>query len=423
MDEKLLQYIWKYRLFTANNIQTIDGNIVEILDVGEENHNSGPDFLRARIKIDKTLWVGSVELHLKSSDWNKHQHNTDNAYNNVILHVVYQYDVDVKDKNGIILPTLELKDKINSSLIAEYRQYMESTHDIVCQNHFAEVDLFRCLAWLDRLAVNRLEKRMQYIEKQLANNAAYTEEVFYHIVAKSFGFKINAEPMLLVAKSLDLRILAKQKDSLLQIEALGQAGLLEDDFTDDYPRQLQKEYRFLQAKFKLQPACDYAMWHWARLYPGGQPHIRLVQLAALIHQSTALLSKILEMDNIEDLRNLFSLTASLYWDTHFRFDVPAKQKTQKKLGKDSVDSLIINAVLPFLFAYASWQNDTNLKNKVIAFYESIPLENNKIVKHYTRLRNDFSNALQSQALIELYESYCKPRLCLQCGIGIHLLKN
>lgn len=425
MDEKLLQYIWKYRLFNSCKLQTVEGEAVDILSVGEENSNSGPDFLRAKIRIAQTLWAGSVELHIKSSDWNKHRHSQDNAYNNVVLHVVYQYDVPVCDKNGVSVPTLELKNLINASLITEYRQYMESSHTIVCQNRFAEVDSFRCFAWLDRLMLDRLEKRTQHIENDLKSNIFHKEEVFYHIIAKAFGFKTNAEPMLMVAKSLNLNVLAKQKDSLLQIEALflGQAGLLEGDFADDYPQQLQKEYRFLQAKFKLQPACDYAMWHWARLYPSGQPHIRLVQMAALVHQSTALLSKVLEINTIEGIERLFSVTASAYWDTHFRFDVPAKQKSKKKLGKSSVNSLIINAILPFLFAYASWQNDTNLKNKVITLYESIPLENNRIVKYYTCLRKDFNNALQSQALIQLYESYCKPRHCLQCGIGIQLLKN
>ena len=425
MDEKLLQYIWKYRLFNSCSLQTIEGESIDIVSIGEENGNSGPDFLRAKIRIAHTLWVGSVELHIKSSDWNKHKHSQDEAYNNVVLHVVYQYDVPIYDKNAVAVPTLELKNLINTSLITEYRQYMESTHTIVCQNRFAEVDSFRCFAWLDRLMLDRLEKRTQHIEKELKSNVFHKEEVFYHIVAKAFGFKTNAEPMLMVAKSLNLNILAKQKDSLLQIEALflGQAGLLGGSFVDDYPQQLQKEYRFLQSKFKLQPACDYAMWHWTRLYPSGQPHIRLVQLAALVHQSTALLSKILEMNTIGDIERLLSVTASDYWDTHFRFDVVAKQKSKKKLGKSSVNSLIINAILPFLFAYASWQNDMNLKNKVITLYESIPLENNQIVKYYTCLRKDFNNSLQSQALIELYESYCKPRRCLQCGIGIHLLKN
>ena len=425
MDEKLLHYIWKYRLFEVGEYVTTQGDTLVIVSNGTENKDSGPDFFDARIKVGNTLWAGCVELHLKSSDWLQHNHFQDDAYNNVVLHVVYEHDKDVLTAKGEILPTLELKPLIDSRLIEKYRSYMESTHDIVCKNQFTEVDSFRLFAYLDRLLIERLEGKTVNIEENLTKQVFNKEEVFYHTLAASFGFKINALPFRLLAESLPLVYLAKQKDNLTQIEAMlfGQAGLLPAEKGDDYTELLKKEYAFLQRKFNLQPLCDAAMWKFAKMYPQGFPTMRIAEFAALIYRSSALLSKILETKSVDELIEMFTVTPSDYWKSHYRFGVSAKKAGRRTLGKQAAISLLINTVLPFLFAYSRWNNDEILRNRVVDFYENLDLETNAITRKYTALRPDFSNALHSQALIQLHNKYCLPKQCLHCGIGLHLLKT
>ena len=423
MDEKLLRYIWKYRLFEVGEYATTQGDALDIVSGGTENNDSGSDFFDARIKINNTLWAGCVELHLKSSDWTAHHHSQNEAYNNVILHVVFEHDKEIFTSKGEILPTLELKSLIDSTLIEKYRSYMESSHVIVCKNQFAEVDAFRLFAYLDRLLIERLEAKTVKIEEALTKQVYHKEEVFYHTLADSFGFKINALPFRLLAESLPLLALAKQKDNLTQIEAMlfGQAGLLPTAKGDDYVELLKKEYVFLQRKFNLEPLCDAAMWKFAKMYPQGFPTIRLSQFAALIYRSSSLLSKILETKSVDELIRMFTVSASEYWQTHYRFGVKAKKTSTHILGKQAIISLLINTVLPFLFAYSRWNNNEVLRNRVIDFYENLDFETNAITRKFTALRPDFTNALHSQALLQLHNKYCLHKQCLHCGIGLHLL--
>ena len=419
MDEKLLQYIWKHKLFANSDLKTVSGEMLSIKRFGSLNTDSGPDYVDVQIKMNDALWAGCVELHLKSSDWEKHNHQNDNAYSNVILHVVYEHDKAIFT-NGSLLPTLELKPLINSQLIDTYRNYMSSLQDIVCQNRFGEVDSFRLFSWLDRLLIERLEERTTQIEHLLEKTINHKEEAFYHYLAASFGFKINALPFSLLAKSLPLTYLAKQKDSLLQIEAMlfGQADLLPKESTDDYSQALKKEYHFLQNKFSLQPLCKSSMWKFAKIYPSGFPTVRIAQFAALVHQSSALLSKILAVENVAELTKMFTVKASDYWTSHYQFGKPASKEMEKTLGADAVNSLLINTVLPFLYAYSRWNSNQLLQNRVIEFYESLPFENNKITRKFTVLRPDFSNALHSQSLTQLYNKYCTGKQCLRCGVGL-----
>jgi hypothetical protein len=424
MDEQLLQYIWKYRLFEVGEYFTVQGELLEIVSNGTENNNSGPDFFDARIKIGDTLWAGCVELHLKSSDWTAHNHSQDDAYNNVVLHVVYEYDKDIFTHKGEILPTFELKPLIDNSLIEKYRLYMQSSHDIVCKNQFATIDAFRLFAYLDRLLIERLETKTVKIEEALEKQVYHKEEVFYHTLAASFGLKINELPFRLLAESLPLTVLAKQKDNLTQIEAMlfGQAALLPAEKGDDYVELLKKEYAFLQRKFNLEPLCEAAMWKFAKMYPQGFPTLRIAQFAALIYRSSSLLSKILDTQTVEELIKMFTVTASHYWQSHYRFGVSTKKTGKRTLGKQAVISLLINTVLPFLFAYSRWNNNEDLRNRVVDFYEKLDLESNAVTRKYIALRPDFSNALHSQALIQLHNKYCLQKQCLHCGIGLHLLK-
>ncbi|MDR0605306.1 MAG: DUF2851 family protein [Bacteroidales bacterium] len=425
MDEKLLQYIWKHKLFVMSNLQTVSGENVSIMSVGFTNPDSGPDYINVRLKLNDTLWVGCVEIHLNSSDWDKHKHQQDEAYSNVILHVVYEHDKDIYTTAGKCLPTLELKPLINQKVIDIYRLYMNSSSDIPCQNQFDTVDAFRLFSWLDRLLIERLEERTQEIKRLLEKKVHNKEEVFYYYLAQAFGFKTNALPFSLLAESLPLIYLSKQKNNLFQLEAMlfGQADLLPTDDTDEYTDALRKEYTFLQKKFSLTPLCRASMWKFAKLYPSGFPTIRIAQFAALIHQSSALLSKALETDNIEGLTKLFTAKASDYWKSHYRFGKSSLKVTDKGLGEFAVHSLLINTALPFMYAYSQWEGNQVLQNKVISLYEQLPFETNGTVRKFIPLRSDFSNALHSQSLMQLYNKYCSSKQCLHCGIGISLISN
>ena len=424
MDEKLLQYIWKHKLFDITEYKTTSGESMSIISFGTENFNSGPDFVDAKIKIGNTLWAGCVELHLCSSDWEKHNHQEDNAYKNVILHVVYEHDKNITTSSGTIVPTFELKRLINPELINKYKTYMSSFHEIVCKNQFPEIDSFCLFSWLDRLLIERLEAKTAQIEQLLKKNVQNKEEVFYHYLAAAFGFKTNSLPFSLLAESLPLSCLAKQKNNLLQLEAMlfGQAGLLPDTAPDDYCENLKKEYNFLKRKFSLQPICKSAMWKFAKMYPSGFPTIRIAQFAALIHQSSFLLSKVLKAEKVEDLIKIFSVKTSSYWKSHYRFGVPASRTMERNLGNSATYSLIINTVLPFLYAYSKWQEDETLREKVVTFFEALPFEDNTVVRKYIDLHPDFCNALHSQALTQLFNNYCLSKQCLCCGIGLNLMK-
>jgi hypothetical protein len=272
-----------------------------------------------------------------------------------------------------------------------------------------------------------MEERVQQIEQLFVKkNCHKKEEIFYHHLANAFGFKTNALPFSLLAESLPLFCLTKQKDNLLQIEAMlfGQADLLPaDDYTDDYTEALRKEYALLQKKFSLKPLCQSSVWKFAKLYPSGFPTIRIAQFAALIHRSSALLTKILHAETLEELTTLFTVEASDYWKSHYQFGKPSSKRMDKVLGKTAVNSLLINTVLPFMYIYSQGENDQVLQNKIITMYEHLPLEDNKIVRKFTLQRSDFSNALHSQGLIQLYNKYCSSKQCLHCAIGVFLMYN
>lgn len=423
-DEYLLQYIWKIRALAHLSYVSSTGEKVGIIAPGEENIHSGPDFINAKIQIGNTMWAGCVEIHIRASDWNRHGHQHDAAYNNVVLHVVYDNDVPVYNSKGEQVPAIEWKSVLNEQMYEQYAYYRQNAEEIVCLQSAHRVEPLQLYSWMDMLLVERLENRMTDIEQQLKQHNDHKEEVFYHMIAKAFGFKINALPMLITAQSLPLLYLAKQKNQLLSIEALlyGQAGMLQGKFADEYPQQLQQEYAFLQSKYHIKPICSSSMWKYAKMYPGGFPDIRLSQLAALIFHSSSLLSKALEAEDVQELERMFTVSASSYWNTHYRFDVAARTSSVKRMGRQAVHSIIINTVLPYMYAYAVWHEQVELKHKVVHFYENLPMEQNTIVRKYKHLEPMIHNALHSQALIEMYEHYCTGKQCNKCAIGLYLLK-
>ncbi|MDB5288625.1 MAG: hypothetical protein JWR05_3574 [Mucilaginibacter sp.] len=422
--EDFLHYVWKFRLFDRINLQTTQGEELEIYSTGLHNTHAGPDFQNARIRIGETTWAGNAELHLSSSDWQRHGHTADNAYDNVILHVVYRDDEPLFRTDGRRVPTLELKDRISPDLYNRYHNLIFGAKTIIpCEASIATVDGLTMQNWLTRILVERLEKKSETVIATLNLNRGDWEETFYQFLAANFGFKTNALPFELMAKSLPQNILAKHKNNLMQIEALifGQAGFLDEDFTDEYPRSLKKEYEFLKKKFNLTPIESH-LWKFLRMRPQNFPTIRLAQFAALVVQSNHLFSKVLETKEVKALRDLFNnIQINNYWETHYRFDKESKP-VGKHLGVASVDTILLNTVALFLFSYGKHLQQQYFISRSLKLLENIPGEQNSIMTDFANLGLEINTAFESQALLELKNNYCDYKKCLQCGVGIKILK-
>ncbi|BAU55858.1 DUF2851 family protein [Mucilaginibacter gotjawali] len=422
--EDFLHYIWKFRLFDRDRLQTGDGEALEIFSPGLHNSDSGPDFQNARIRIGDTVWAGNIEVHLSSSDWKKHGHAADNAYGNIILHVVYKDDIPLVLPDGRRVPTLELQNRIPDELYSRYHQLIFGEQTIIpCEASIGAVDSLTLHNWLTRVLVERLEKKSVAVTAALALNRGDWEETFYQFLAANFGFKINALPFELLAKSLPQNILAKHKNNPMQIEALvfGQAGFLGEDFKDEYPLKLKEEYGFLQKKYKLAPVETH-LWKFMRLRPANFPTIRLAQFAALIIRSNHLFSKLLEIKDVKVLKALFTdIKVNPYWEDHYRFDI-ASPRSSKNIGEASVDILLLNTMALFLFSYGKYNQQQHFINRSLQLLEHLPCENNKIITDFSNLGVKIKTAFESQALIELKNNYCNYKKCLHCGVGNKILK-
>jgi predicted nucleic acid-binding protein len=423
-SEDFLHYIWKFRLFDRINLQTTQGEELEIYSTGLHNTHAGADFQNARIRIGETTWAGNAELHLSSSDWQRHGHTADNAYDNVILHVVYRDDEPLFRTDGRRVPTLELKDRISPDLYNRYHNLIFGAKTIIpCEASIATIDGLTMQNWLTRILVERLEKKSEVVIATLNLNRGDWEETFYQFLAANFGFKTNALPFELMAKSLPQNILAKHKNNPMQIEALifGQAGFLNEDFTDEYPRSLKKEYEFLKKKFNLTPIESH-LWKFLRMRPQNFPTIRLAQFAALVVQSNHLFSKVLETKEVKALRDLLNnIEINDYWETHYRFDKESKP-VGKHLGAASVDTILLNTVTLFLFSYGRHLQQQYFISRSLKLLENIPGEQNSIMTDFANLGLKINTAFESQALLELKNNYCNYKKCLQCGVGIKILK-
>ena len=422
-SEDFLHYIWTYKLFNTKELKTVQNENIIIIKSGQHNTDAGPDFFNAQIKLVDTIWAGNVEIHINSSDWEKHHHDNDNAYNNVVLHVVYQHDKEINNANGNAIPTLELKNLIDLKLVTNYQQLISSKNWIPCSNQIAGVDTFILNNWMERLVFERLERKSQEITQTLILNKNDWEETFYQVLFKYFGLKINSIPFLLLAKSTSLKVIEKHK-TIFSVEALlfGQAGFLDENMEDEYYKRLKKEFQFLISKFSLSP-MDKSLWKFLRLRPANFPTIRIAQLANLLTNEPRLFSKILAVNSVKELNKMFELTASKYWDNHYQFGVEQLKNMEKRTGKLMIESLIINVVVPILFVYATTTQNEELKNKAIQFLEQLNSENNSIIDNFEFYGVEAKSALQSQALIELKTMYCSQKKCLTCSVGNNLIKS
>ena len=415
-----MQYIWQHQLIDTTHLTTTDGRRVQVIDAGRLNTNAGPDFFNAKIRIDGCLWVGNIEIHYKASDWKRHNHHTDKSYDSVILHVVEVDDMSVKRTNGEIIPQLVMR--AAPTLRGDYQKLVDNAPMLSCGERLPGIEPFLITDWLNSLSLERLQSKSERIETWLELYKGNWEEVCYITLSRNMGFGINSDAFERLARSLPLSFLQKHADSLFQLESflLGQAGLLTEKRNDDnYYTRLSGEYAFLQNKFGLTPLTQDA-WKFFRLRPQNFPHRRLAMLAQYIYGGFSLFAKLCNATNIEDMRALFQVQLSGYWDTHYTFDTTSPASTSV-LGVPAIDIILINTVAPLLYAYGIYSCNDVYTDRAQWIWESLRPEQNNIVKRFAAIGITAHSALESQAIIQLYNEYCLNKKCLYCRIGHKLL--
>jgi hypothetical protein len=420
--ERLLHYVWKYKLYFPETLVTTEGIPVSVIDTGIPNTDAGPDFFNAKIKIGDTLWAGNVEIHDKASDWFRHHHDTDKAYDSVVLHLVGVADAAVCRTTGAPIPQAVLA--IPPTVQRNIDWLMHREEPIPCRSRIREIEPIQLSSWVNALLSERLERKTNDILLLLEQYGDDWNEVFYIILTRSFGFGVNSDAFERLAKSLPFRYIQKQRGSSSQIEAMlfGQAGMLTETIAGcHYYSLLQQEYKFFAHKFGLQP-LDESLFKNLRMRPNNFPHVKLAQLAALWHRYDALFSTIRDEENPEQIKRLFRVHPSDFWQTHYHFH-HASPQAEKLLGANALNIVLINVVVPMLFAFGRKNNLPEYNERAIRFLETIPAEKNMIVSTFCSAGMQAQHAGDSQALIQLKREYCEKKKCLYCRIGFRLLKR
>ena len=423
MKEEFLHYVWKYQLFSVHNLKTTTQESLSVLKIGLHNHNSGPDFLNVKIQLNKQIWVGNVEIHLKSSDWYLHNHETDVNYDAVILHVVWEDDATIYMKNNMALPTLVLKNLVDKRALKNYQNLFSTQQRwISCQNEIHLIDDFTLNNWKERLFFERLERKSEEINNLLQQENNNFEAVLFQLLAKNFGLKVNGDAFLRLAQSVNFTVVNKVRFSETQFAALlfGQAGFLDQEIEDEYHQQLKKEYRFLKHKYNLIFIAN-GQFSFFRMRPNNFPTIRIAQLVALFSKHQNLFSKLIKTSKLQDFYELFSIDIHPFWKTHYNFEKASKSST-KKLTKSFVDLLIINTIIPLKFLYQKNKGDVN-EESFLGILKNIKPEKNNIISKFSDLKITAKNAFETQALLELKNKYCAPKRCLECAIGSTLINK
>lgn len=418
MNEKLLQFIWQHQYFNRSDLKCDFGQDVSIIFPGYFNTDQGPDFLMARIRIGQTIWVGNIELHIRSSDWERHGHTQDWHYRNVVLHVVWMDDRPGKSK----CPVLELKGRIPRLLLDQYEQWMQSPLYIPCHKKITSLHPAGWEGWKKQLLMNRLHRSGTRIREYLEESRQHWEESLWWLLARNFGLRVNSDAFESIARSVPLNFFSKLRGRTDQLEALllGQAGLLSREFMEDYPRMLKNEYLFMREKFGLVPSSIPVFF--LRMRPVNFPTVRLAQLATLMNDQAGLFSRLREADSYRTVQHLFQVKASPYWDYHYLLDELTAYRP-KQLGEQMVQSIMINTVCPMLFTYGEWMKDNYQKEKALSWLKEIPAENNAIIRQYRTLGLEINETSSSQAILELKKYYCDEKRCLECAIGASILKK
>ena len=421
--EKLMQYVWKHRLWRSEDMVTNTGKKVRVVDPGLLNTDAGPDFFNAKIEIDGHMWVGNVEMHYRATDWKRHHHDSDKAYDSVILHVVAKDDAPVRRTNGELIPQLVLE--VSPQFNADYASLVGATIEVPCATKIKQVPHLTIVEWVEGLAFERLHGKVERIHQLLNSFNGSWEDVCYVTLARNFGFGINNDAFERLARRTPLRLLGKHSDSVLQIEALlfGQAGMLDAQKPgmDSYYNQLCTEYAFLSNKFQLTP-MEKESWKLFRIRPQNFPYRRIAMLAQFIEGGFRMMNRILETEGEKEMRALFEMELSGYWTKHYTFGKPNERATAT-LSRSSIDIILINTVAPLLYAYGELTGNYEMTDKAIKLLEDLRAENNSIVSHFVAYGIDCPDALTSQALVQLKREYCDARKCIYCKIGHHLLSK
>ena len=423
IKEDFLHYLWKLKKFDLSNLMTSNGHDINIINFGTYNTDSGPDFFNAKVKIDDTLWVGNIEIHVHSSDWIKHNHQFDKAYNNVILHVVYEDDISIRTQSNIKIPTLELKNRIFKNDLKNYKLLRFNKDWVSCQKLFDSSSPFSKLRAIEKALTDRLLSKSSRLKDIYNRKDSDWNEAFFIFLARYFGMKVNADAFEMLANSIPYKAILKENDQLLKIEALlfGQSGLLDRDFKDEYPNKLKKEYAHLKIKYNIEP-IPVSIWKFSKLRPPNFPTIRIAQLAKLLFDNKGFFSKIIESDSLKNIKYLFKAKVSGYWINHYMFDEESKAR-QKSLGNSAIDILMINTVVPTIFLYGLLENSEGHNQKAIDYLSEIAPEKNSVINKWIDLGFNVSSAYDTQALLELKQSYCRKYRCLECPIGNDLMNK
>ena len=419
--EQLLHYVWKHKIFPLKELKTTTGQQVEVIDTGLANTDAGPDFFNAKLKLDGVLWIGNIEIHERSSDWFKHGHHADTGYNSVILHIASEIDTEISRSNGERIPQIQLI--CPEAVRTNYKELLETDSYPPCYRIIPSLSPFTAHSWMTALQMERFEQKATLLNERLKRCQGNWEDAFFITLARNFGFGLNGDAFETWAHRLPFRAVDKHRNDLFQIEAIffGQAGILEDSDGDGYYLRLKKEYTYLQHKFGLIP-MDASLWRFLRLRPANFPHIRIAQLACLYHRAYGLLSRIMETETLQGVRDILKGGTSEYWLTHYTFggSSPSRPKT---LSNTSLDLLIINTVVTFLYAYGLHKGNRVLCARAGSFLEELKAENNYITRMWEQCGMKASNAADSQALIQLKKEYCDKKKCLYCRIGYEYLKR
>lgn len=423
MTEDFLAWLWHNKLLNAEALITDMGREIIIVHPGHLNNDSGPDFFNARIQIDGILSAGNVEIHVKSSDWNIHRHQHDPMYNNVILHVVHECDRMVLNNAGNQVETLEIKDHYNHELYDRYLELNNKMQIVVCKDQLHKLNTLQQIGWLDRLFADRLESKLEQVAILKQKGVTSANEVLYHLLARNFGFKVNAEPFSMLARSIPYNVILKHLDSAIQIEALlfGQSGFLNAMYKDPYPMNLRREYQHLSRKYDLAP-LQKEVWKFMRLHPNNFPTIRISQFAMVLNNLNLISGLLDSSPSYENVRRLFNISAAPYWDDHFVFDQLSSPK-KKRLGSDAIHNIIINTLSVFLFWQGKIMGDQFRVDHAINLARKCPPENNRIIRQWKDTPVEINDAVCTQALYHLTTQFCNQKKCLNCTWGTHFISG
>ncbi|MFK5880024.1 MAG: DUF2851 family protein [Flavobacteriaceae bacterium] len=423
MKEDLLHYLWQFKLFYTSNLKTTNGDNLDVVLVGNPNSNSGPDFFNAQLRIDKQLWAGNVEIHVKSSDWYVHNHESDSNYDNVILHVVWEHDVAVFTKDNSEIPTLELQQLVSKNLLARYHKLFSKRQKwINCEHDIFDVNKFVFHNWKERLYFERLEQKALLIEELLIASNNNWEAVLFMLLAKNFGLKTNATTFFEMSQEIDFSIVRKEAKQVFNLESLffGQLGMLNETSENVYFNQLKKEYNYQLKKYKLLKS-DRKKVEYFRLRPPNFPTIRISQLASLYSSQQNLFTELMQLKTVDAFYNFLSVSVSEFWKAHYTFEKESP-KRNKKLTKSFIDLLLINTIIPLKFVYLK-QHDKFDQTVLMKLIEQLKPEKNSVIDNFLKLKIEAKNAFDTQALLQLKRNYCEQQKCLQCAIGNYLLKS